>query len=92
MKFNNIPDFLDALQERMDEIKDGEITSATDIDGCDVTAEDDIYEPVDVDSIVEEARTTLSSDSEITEFIFEHLSKLDFTPEEIFEILKEYGF
>lgn len=102
MKFNNIPDFLDALQDRMDELRAegitssenieacGDIDACGDIEGCgDIECADDI---VNVDDIVAEAEEMFTSPSDITKYIFEQLSNEDFTDDEIYDILQQYGY
>ena len=89
MKFNNIPDFLNAIEDRIDQLKnDDSIASTTDIE-----ASSDMNEEFGgVDEIIAEAKSKFDSDSKITEFIFEHLTNLGYTDDDIMSILEYAGY
>lgn len=104
MKFNNIPDFLNALEDRMAELEEqGAVTSSSDIESCgdiegcgNINADEDVYFSSgvneEVDDIIAEAESRFDNDSDITKYIYEELSTIGYSDSEIVDILNECGF
>lgn len=87
MKFNNIPDFLDALEEQMRALEGNQmIESSTEIPD---TFTDDEYQLFD--SIREEAETFYNNEADIIDFIYTRLADLGYSDDDITQILDYEG-
>lgn len=82
MKFNNIPDFLDALKTKMNQLEPGtDITGSTDICGD--------FTPEELEKFAEvkdEAFALFPNKTDATEFMYHRLSDLGYTDDEITQI------
>lgn len=86
MKFNSIDSFLDALEDRMVELKDTPITSATILDG---KYTDEEYEKFG--SIIDEAKALCDTEDDRIDYISNRLTDLGYTDDEITKILDYEG-
>lgn len=88
MRFNNISDCLDALKDRMDELQEEGITGATDIAASSQFSSEEIEK---FDSIFDEAKSLSNSETEIEEYMYNRLSDLGYTDDEITQIFDHEG-
>lgn len=87
MKFNNIESFLDALENRMDQLDpEDSITSSTIIGS---TFTDDEYEKFG--SIIDEARALCDSEEDVIDYVSNRLTDLGYSEDEIVTILDYEG-
>lgn len=86
MKFNSIDSFLDALEDRMVELKDTPITSATVLDS---KYTDEEYEKFG--SIIDEAKALCDTEDDRIDYISNRLTDLGYTDDEITKILDYEG-
>ena len=87
MKFNNIPDFLNALEDRMNEISSDEsIMNSTQVDPF----TEDEYQLFD--TITDEARALCDKEGEVIDFIYNRLSDKGYDDDQITKILDYEGF
>lgn len=91
MKWNNISDFLDSLEDRMEELSEqSDITSATDIQSINMGSFSD-DELCKFDSIADEAKALSKSEDEIVEYMTNRLSDLGYSDDEVTKILDYEG-
>lgn len=90
MKFNDIDSFLNAIENRMEELKDEDIavTSSTDINA---SIEFDADELAKFDSIKEEAQALSDGPDDMVDYICNRLADLGYTDDEITQILDYEG-
>jgi len=86
MKFNNIESFLDALEDRMDQLEPDSITSSTIVAS---SFTEDEYEKFG--SIVDEAKALCSSDEDVIDYISNRLTDLGYSEDEIVKVLDYEG-
>lgn len=86
MKFNSIDSFLNALEDRMDDLQDNSITSATILDSK-YTEEE--YEKFG--SIIDEAKALCDTEDDRIDYISNRLTDLGYTDDEITKILDYEG-
>lgn len=88
MHYNNVPDFLAAIEKRMDELSSLDtVTSATSI--LDNFTEEELQK---FDTIKDEANALCDSEGEKVEFIYNRLLDLGYTDDDITKVLDHEGF
>lgn len=89
MKWNNVNDFMNALEDRIEELENEEtVTSSTSICSSELFSEDELAE---FDTIKEECFALASDDDEAVEMICDKLLKLGYSDDEITQILDYEG-
>lgn len=89
MKWNNISSFLDAIEDRMEELESegAAVTSSTDINASSEFSDEE-YEKFD--SVKDEAEALYEGD-EVIEYMCNRLADLGYTDDEITQILDYEG-
>lgn len=89
MKWNNIQDFLDALENRIEDLEQDEVvTSSTAVCSSELFNEDELLK---FDAIKDEAFSVASNDDEALDFICSKLLELGYSDDEITQILDYEG-
>jgi len=88
MKWNNVEDFMNALEDRIEELESDAVTSSTSICSSELFSEDELLE---FDAIKEEAFSVAADDDEALDLICSKLLELDYTDDEITQILDYEG-
>lgn len=88
MKWNNVEDFMNALEDRIEELESDTVTSSTSICSSELFSEDELLE---FDAIKEEAYSVAADDDEALDLICSKLIELDYTDDEITQILDYEG-
>lgn len=86
MKFNNIESFLDALEDRMDQLEPDSITSSTIVAS---SFTEDEYEKFG--AIVDEAKALCDNDEDVIDYVSNRLTDLGYSEDEIVRVLDYEG-